>query len=641
MSIRPFSINEIESLREIFEKNGWKIGGHTEDTRRYSIKKNNLLSFTIKIPVKLPGVKLNIPYEVVTFKVSIAFKLWYLNNNTYKIIAYIMKALEELEGQAFLKPGFDIEGKIPQFLRILNAIFPEDMKSETERSWINRVRIALMNKRDQYIDEFKDFDTHKIKDMVKVLDETGFKSTFKLPWELKMGVPKIRTSETLLFANEDEKQDEFFIIEKGHVTYFKDIEYNKLYIRTFFESYNPYILHTILTLGYSSVYQFEVSVRNWIILSRILLNSLIEILSEVEFNQSEFVSFRAENEFLDKEFEEESCNFPLSALNYESSIAKELFDFHVDLLDSPPTHFELIESSLLYYTKAEALIRNYKFAPAIELLNDSIKIFNKYHQVKAVVSVLLLLRKIAQKLNQHDVEQNYLQNALSLALKGDVPDIYILSIRYKLGKAYFRSNQLIKAQEQFILLNDVLEASTFPEFESKKKYFDGMINIYLGLIFLKQERFADSKKALKQAYLIGNTVLKIRLKFCLLRGIAFKENGKISQAIRILTIGLNALTEENDGQHQHKVIEILIELASMHIYHRKNKNKAAHYLEEIEKRISLNTIRDMQLSAKWNILMSDYYKLLLKKADSAAYYIEQARNLKFQLKEIGVREENA
>ena len=83
-----------------------------------------------------------------------------------------------------------------------------------------------MNKRD----EFGNYDKIDANKIVSILDNVRLKPTFKLPWELKDGVPKLRTSETLFFSN-DEPFDEFFILEKGYFTFFKDLEYNKFYIR--------------------------------------------------------------------------------------------------------------------------------------------------------------------------------------------------------------------------------------------------------------------------------------------------------------------------------------------------------------------------------------------------------------------------
>ena len=54
MSIRPFSSSELNNLKEVIERNGWKLDGTIENYFRYSVKKDKLILFTIKFPVSLP-----------------------------------------------------------------------------------------------------------------------------------------------------------------------------------------------------------------------------------------------------------------------------------------------------------------------------------------------------------------------------------------------------------------------------------------------------------------------------------------------------------------------------------------------------------------------------------------------------------
>ena len=92
MSINPFSLNEIKNLRGVIEKNGWKINGFIENYFRYSLKKEKIILFTIKFPITLP-LRINTPFEVVSFRVSVVFQLWNLNQHSYGIILYLMKNL--------------------------------------------------------------------------------------------------------------------------------------------------------------------------------------------------------------------------------------------------------------------------------------------------------------------------------------------------------------------------------------------------------------------------------------------------------------------------------------------------------------------------------------------------------------------
>ncbi|MFX0140020.1 MAG: hypothetical protein ACFFDN_40635, partial [Candidatus Hodarchaeota archaeon] len=239
-----------------------------------------------------------------------------------------------------------------------------------------------MNKRDK----LGDFSSNKFSKILESLSNTGLKPSFKTPWELKYGIPKIRTSETLIFSN-DEKFDEFFILEKGYYTYFKDIEYNKFFMRALFDSYTPFILNDL----FSNIPEFklELYVENWIKFTRMILNSLLEIIKAGKLNQTEFIKFRPEKELIynSQNFIEDQNNFPFSALSYESLIARELFTIHNDLFNNPPNNFEVIES-IHQYTDAEELIKNYRFEEAAKKLNESLKIFNKNQQKKIVVSIL-------------------------------------------------------------------------------------------------------------------------------------------------------------------------------------------------------------------------------------------------------------
>jgi len=646
MSIRPFTSSEIENLKEAIEKNGWKIESRVDDCFRYTINKNNILIFTMKFPIELKNLRLSIPYEIANFKISIAFKIWHLNKNTSKIIIYLLKTLKELADQVILEPDFPIEGKLQNLISLLNVLIPDVNKDENEKSWVNRVRTSLMNKRGQYAEQFQGFDSNKLIAIIEKLKESGLNPTFNQPWELLKGLPKIRTSETLLFSNEDEDFDEFFIIEKGYMTYFKDIAYNKFYIRTLFETYNPYIFSSIFDFQGASGYKFENSIHNWIKVARLLLNSIIEIINEGNINQNELIRFKPENELKYENFDEKDNVFPFSALHYETTIAKELFPIHNDLFNSPPVNYEVIESSMNYYTKAESYIRKYQFDAATNVLNEALKIFNKNRQKKAVVAVLLLLGKIASLLNQDEIAQNYLENTLSIMKSGEVPIDYIIDVHYKLGKLYFKLNFFNKALTHLNILVNLFEKEqvslssevNLKMLESLNVYL-GMAYIYLGLVFLEQDKIADSKSNFKKAFQIADNSLKVKLNFFLLRARAFKNKGNLSQAQKLLKMGLNTLEElEDKGVLFQKVqVEIWLEFADIHTNLRKNRNKASFYLERAGNHLSSKNVKEIQITIRWNMLMSAFFTNLEKDSQQGKYYLEKAENLKGRLRQIGVK----
>lgn len=627
MSISPFSSNEIKNLRNVIEKNGWKINGSIENYFRYSIKKEKILIFTIKFPITLP-IRINIPFEVVNFRVSIAFQLWNLNQRAYTTTLYLMKVLRNFAISLTLEHNFPIKGKEPGLINLLNLVMPELIRDENENSWINRIRISLMNKGGQ----LEDLSGDQHRSLVGSLINLGLEPSFNLPWELKNGVPKIRTSETLFFSNEKEF-DEFFILEKGFFTYFKDLEYKKFYIRTSFDSYSPYIL--IDLFNNQPEFKLELLVENWIKFTRIILNSIIEVIENGKIMQGEFLNFRPSKELIyrSKNFILDQNNFPLSPLCYESSIAKELFSFHNDLFNKPPTNFEVIES-INHYSNAEELIKNYRFEEATKLLNESLKIFNKNQQKKVVVSILLKLRKIATLLGNEEIALNYLQSALSIAKSGEVPIDYIIKIHQKLGISFFKNKNYEKALDHFNIIRNFLEKE---KISLTKKSYLGMAYLYIGLIHLEQNRIVDSKTYFKKVLQIGSNFIKIRLKYFLTRAIYFKNQGNLSQAQRFLKAGLNVNEISfNDNNHQNVLIDFILELAEFYIHHRRDSKKALYFLNRLENQLSPKEINNIKRAIRWNLLMSDYYNSLEKNRQKSQFYVKESQKLKSQLQTIGV-----
>ncbi len=627
MSINPFSSNEISNLREVLEKNGWKLDGGIENYFRYSIKKEKILVFTIKFPITLP-IRITVPFEIVSFRVSIAFQLWNLSQNAFTTVLYLLKVLRNLAISLTLEHSFPLTGKEQNLITLLNLIIPERIKDENENTWLNRIRVSLLNKRDQLM--VFNLDQHDF--LVDTLHNVGLDPSFKLPWELKDGVPKIRTSETLFFSN-DEEFDEFFILEKGFFTYFKDLEYNKFYIRSAFDSYAPYALNELFSDHPD--FKIEELVENWIKFSRLILNSIIDVIERGNFPQNELLKFRPSKElnFKSKNFVMDQNNFPFSSLCYESNIAKELFPFHNNLFNNPPSNFEVIES-IIQYTEAEELIKNYHFDEATKLLNDSLKIFNKNQQKKVMVSILLKLRKIASFLGNDDLALNYLESAISIAKSGEVPIDYIIKIHNKLGISYYKNKQFEKALSHFKININFLENE---KISIKNKDYLGSAYLYIGLINLEENKIVESKGYFKKVLEIGNTSSNVKLKYFLTRAIHFKNQGNISQAQRFLKAGItNADIKFSDNNHQNILIDYLLEMAEFYIHHRKDSKKALHFLGSLEHQLSPKEINRISRAIRWNLLMSDYYNVIEGDHQKSQYYLKESRKLKSQLQKIGV-----
>ena len=627
MSLRPFSATELTNLKEAIERNGFTLEGTIENYFRYSIKKDKLILFTIKFPVLLP-LRLNFPFEVVSFRISLAFKLWDLNQNTNKVIIFILKMLRDLALQITLEHNFPIKGKETHLLDLLNQLMPETITDENDSRWLNRVRISLMNKREAF-EEFDSVYTNKI---VNVLENTMLKPTFRLPWELGDGVPKLRTSETLFFSN-DEEYDEFFIFEKGFFTFFKDLEYSKFYIRSSFDSYTPYILYSLFK---DTDFKLETYVENWIKFSRMMINSILEIIRLADINQNDFINFNPKKELDTEDFEYESNNFPFSALHYESLLSKgELYQIHNDLFNTPPTNFEVIKS-INSYIEAESLIKNYRFDEATLLLNNSLKIFNKNHQKKVVVSILLKLREIASILNKDEVAFNYLQSALEIAKSGEVSAEYIIKIHYFLGKRFFETDQYEKALTHFNIIVSFLENE---EPSINKDEFLGMAYLYIGLINIAGNKLAESKLNFKNALQLGNRSTKVKLKYHLMRAKSYKSKGNLSQAQKLLRTGIDAVgIDYDEKEFAHILYDLVLELAEFYIHHRVDSKKALYLMKSIENRLSLNLkkIDGIRRAIRWNLLMCDYYDIIARDSNNSTHYYQQSQILINQLRKIGV-----
>ncbi|MGV9199292.1 MAG: hypothetical protein ACOC4M_10775, partial [Promethearchaeia archaeon] len=195
--IKPFSQNELTSLKEFLEENDWHHEGIVENEYRYSLHKLKLLMLTVKFPVLLP-FRLNIPYEIVSFKISIAFQFFHLNKNIYTVLNNLCTLLHELTNDIELNYDFPFKEKKSEFLDLLNNIFPEINTNERENTWINKIRIAQLNKREKskINNILQSYIKNKEQPLVETINKLGLSATKGSPWELKEGIPKLRLSET-------------------------------------------------------------------------------------------------------------------------------------------------------------------------------------------------------------------------------------------------------------------------------------------------------------------------------------------------------------------------------------------------------------------------------------------------------------
>ena len=631
--IKPFSSNELASLKEFLEKKGWKVEGIVENNYRYSIDRLKLLILTVKYPVLLP-FRLNIPYEIVDFKLSVAFQFFHLNKNVYTILNNLLSLLSNLSNNISLNHNFPFDEKKSQFLELLNIIFPEINKNERERTWINKIRIAQLNKRDKAKIEniLRNYIDKKENKIVQSLQKLGLDPTIDSPWELKSGIPKIRLSETLLFSN-DEKFDEFFLFEKEFFTYFKDLQYEKCYIRSFFESYNPYILYSLFD-EYKEL-QIENLLKQWVKFSRLLLNSVLNAIKESGISQiqHELIDFNYKKKLQGDDFEQEENNFHFSALYYEGQTMKNLKPINRELFSVAPNSFELLEW-YNKYKRALKLIKDYKFNKATEILNESLKVFNRYHQKRFTILVLFALAKIAQLLNNKNIEKNYYESALAIAKSGNVPIEYIIDVHYRLGKLLYQYGDFNKSFDHFEIIINFLSNEEV-EFRDRITFL-GNANLYLGLIHLERNQESKAKEKLKDAFQIGNKNPRVKFEYILKRAQMFRKKGYPSRALRLLKTSLKEPRFE-DNKFRKLRAHILLELAELSIHESENRKRAVIFLEKSQKSLSRKNIQGMKQAIRWNLLMSDYFKFLEHENHKAQLYLDKSRELKQTLKNLGVK----
>lgn len=628
MSITPFSENEIQSIKKNFQRNGWHRNGFLNESQRFSIAKNKLLIFTIKIPIKLE-LNTEIPIEISKFYISIAFQVWNLDKNTSILIKELMDKLYILREKIEIKMDFPFGEKKSKLIEILNTAIPEQRRGEDERTYLNRIRISLMNKKEG----FTVLNSEMVENLDEILESLSLYPSFKLPWELKKGIARFRTSEVLVFSNE---LSEYFLLEEeGYITFFKDLTYQKYYIRSFFESYILPFLIKIYGMENNFSPNIKIIIENWIKFSRNILNSLLELVDSCLTNKNHLINFYPEKEILSNDFYGEKNNFALSALFYESLFQKELSPIRNELLNTPPKDFTVLKS-INFLFQAEGLIKELKIKEAMKLLERSLKIIEKYEQDKLLVSAYLTLAKAYGLLKQYSLSLKYLNKSFILAKNGKIPTKYIVKIHYKLGRIYYILNEYEKALNHFNILVKFIENEESNNGESK--YLVKSL-IYIGLIFSLKNDFSESKKKFKKVKDTGKTNPKLILKLFQLRIKDFLRKSNYSQALKYIRIIFNAegFNLKEDSLKKYYIL-ILLDLAEIYVFYRKSKNKslqallkAKELLENIEP-----SIQYLESQMRWNELMGSYFKYYEKDDKMFIKLRKESQKIKTKLIKIGV-----
>jgi len=622
MSLTPLTEKEKNFLHELFQKKGFNNNLKPTNNFRYSILDSNVIIITVKKPIEIP-VRLNIPFEVLAFKLSLSFMIRATDFSTLENLNYLIDRLREIGIESNLEHEFPIEGKENELLNILNQLIPEAIKNELEPKWVNRIRISILNKQPKFAHNNKILSSN-VNNSIK---ELGLEATNDLPWDTKNGIPKFRINNILFFKNAD-SNNEYLILEKGFLTYFNEILIKNTHVRSYWDSYTPYLL---LELYKEESFNLEFLITTWIKFSRLILNSIIKLIESEEINKLNFLPCNFKRIALSSE---EDLSYCLIPLNYESKIAKKLYPVEYKLLGKPPSDFEEINSIELYQQALDKYI-TYKFSESIQLFVESMKIFNKFKQTKIVILILLHLSKIAKILKQPEKTLEYLKNALDLCKHGNIPLPLIIKLHKKLGKTYTFFNHFDKAKTHFNIIISFIESN-----KTSINDQEILANTYLNLakINLKSDNLSEAKMFFNKALKTAKGSLKIKLGYYYERAKYNKKTEKISLAIKLLkeALSLPGLDEKTIRQYKKRILKINKELAKIFIYYRKDEKNALIVLNNIKKLITKDSIFNLKMMLTFYQMMADFHKIILKDENMSNYFLDQVLDIKNQLNVIGV-----
>ena len=265
--MRPLSHQEKNIVSELFDNLGFKPLGTTLDLRRYSFEQDQIIAMQVKYPVDM-GVRLNIPFEICLFKNAFFLHPRLINNKVLEDINFLAQNLIHISNNLALEHSIPVHLKQQEFLHLLSTFMSESYPNESERQWLSKTRISLMNKYSM----FQNIEQSFHQKLAQALDTIGLYPTWKRPPSLSDGIPPTRKDSCIFYANEEE--NEFLTVEKGYITYLRDISRSHIQSRCFFESY-ALLLFELIFQDTFSVYDLLLS---WIRFSRMTLNPLISVL---------------------------------------------------------------------------------------------------------------------------------------------------------------------------------------------------------------------------------------------------------------------------------------------------------------------------------------------------------------------------
>ena len=439
--MRPFSFQDKNSISDLLEGMGYRKELTPVNFNRYSIVNDQIVAMTIKKPISI-GVKLNIPFEVCSFNYSYYCKPRIIGNSSLEVINFIATNLLHISDNLIFEHSLPIESKKREFVQLLNNFMPESFTGMSERQWLTRVRVSILN---NYKKLFQDIEPVFYKELIKTLHTVGLDPTWELPPSLKDGIPKSKRGMILILSNPD--GNEYCIIEKGFLTFIRDYEQNNIRLRCFFESYTPLLLES--TFKDEERVLVKDLILSWIRFIRMSFNPLVNVLDSEYIKSSEFYNIT-----LDKLFENDliDCAIPIPALTREKLSKDLLIMPKSDLLSKPPISFDEV-GAIAMYDEALKFLGNGKIQMAVQILTKLLITFNKYRQRIGVLKVLFKLAEIGSSLRKYQDSLGYLKNALEICKSGDISMELIIQTHEKIGNIYLKTKNYANAENHFKIIN--------------------------------------------------------------------------------------------------------------------------------------------------------------------------------------------
>ncbi|MHA1733608.1 MAG: tetratricopeptide repeat protein, partial [Promethearchaeota archaeon] len=431
MANLPLTNQEIDRLTEFLSSLGWSASTNMRDKFRFAVEPNKFVSLTVKKGIELP-ISLQVPFELVSFQFSLLFKLRFADEHAFNLVNFLATNLRNIGMKSQIDHQVQMEGVEGKFLDLCDEMLPGGPPSDTERAYLNKIRIRFLDR----VRDLIDIDRNVNPPIVRALEKNNL-----LPSGLHPAfggkLPEYRHDITLNFSNLSEQDDpleegEYFTLEPGYATYIRDKVVNYIHVRAFFESYGFYFLHEVwkdVGIDLGSI------ISSWIHFSRMTLGSLLNLASHGTVDRRDLIDFSLKK-YLEENYEVTA--FPVSALFYETMLSKTRSQPDTGYLIRAATSFEEKEAvkklNDLKEEVGQGATKN-----AIKPVMDILKVFGRHRQKRGALECLLLLSTIAERMNQLEQSRKYLTDALNVArdIPGENPSL-LMDVQKRLAAVYLK-----------------------------------------------------------------------------------------------------------------------------------------------------------------------------------------------------------